>query len=112
MRLMLLPENSIEKYSSSFLSRSDRRASLAVAKFHPAWKVRSVKAAQHPKGLALIGLGLHAINRTDSAASMDSPSSHTAMGTARAMAQMKPASSRAIAVMTTLWFLPFAISLR
>jgi hypothetical protein len=27
------------------LNRSDSRASLAVAKFHPAWKVRAVKAA-------------------------------------------------------------------
>ena len=54
MRLMLLPENYIEKYSSSFLSRSDSRASLAVAKFRPAWKVRAVKAAstgEHPLGL-------------------------------------------------------------
>lgn len=112
MRSMLLPENYIEKYSSSFLSRSDSRASLAVAKFRPAWKVRAVKAAQNPKGLALIDLGLHAINRYDSAVFIDCPSTHTAMGTARAMAQMKPANSRAMAVMTTLWFLPLAISLR
>jgi hypothetical protein len=43
--LLLFDKPFIEKYSSSFLSRSDSRASLAVAKFRPAWKVRAVKAA-------------------------------------------------------------------
>lgn len=107
---MLLPENYIEKYSSSFLSRSDSRASLAVAKFHPAWKVRSVKAAQHPLGLGLDRPGFARYNLASvSGVHLDH---QAAIGTAQAMAQMKPANSRAMAVTTTLWFLPFAISLR
>ena len=78
------------RYSSSFFS--------PVADFHPSVQIQGCQGcehSEHPQGSALIGLGLHAI-------AGQSASGVISIGTTRAMAQIKPANSRAIAVMIRL----------